>query len=62
MQGAEVKLYCYTANRGNAGVGMTVASAPTIDINSWVMQRYSLIHPKKFDPIEKLMNSKMVIG
>ena len=62
MQGAEVKMYRYTANRGNVALGMTVASATTINFNSWFMQGYCLIPPKKFAPIEKPKNSKMVIG
>ena len=62
MQGAEVKRYRYTSNRGNVAVGMTVASASTSVFNSWVMQENSLIDPEKLAPIEKLRTSKMAIG
>ena len=51
----------YTSNIGLVAVGMTVASAPTIDFNSWKMQENDLIHQKKRAHIEKLKTSKMVI-
>ena len=61
MQGAEVKMYRYVSNRGNVAVGLTMASIPTIDFNSWVLQENSLNDHKKHALIEKLKTSKMVI-
>ena len=35
-------IYWYTSNQGNVTVDIMVASTPTIDFNSWLLQENSL--------------------
>ena len=59
MQGAEAQMYWHTSRRGNAAVGMTVASAQNIEFNILVVYSIRPIALKNLAPIEKLKASKM---